>query len=281
MAELPYISLVVNDEMAEWGDLTNEELGALIRIKFALWKTGGFLPDDSKQISRIARAGSRWGKVAPAVMALLTVAGGKISSPSLLGRLLITRERRVKKVKAGEARQAKPDIGLNACKPLISHEAGGDCAGVVLEHPASNYNYKRKTALTDTAEDNSAPAREAPPQGAGEEATEKIAATPELAKSTLIDTVVKRSNQTRWYVESRARDWLPALGGDLDELKRIVGGLGQHNFSGQVFLDKIGEAVKTRADELAHGRPLPGLLGPQMPAALAARLAKQRQGGAA
>lgn len=124
MTELRYMPVVVNDEMAETANLSNEELGALTRIKWAMWRAGGYLADDGKLLARIARAGSRWGKIAPAVMALLTVAGGKVSSASLLTTLLITHERRAKAAKAVSAKLSKPDHGLNASKSLKNNNLG-------------------------------------------------------------------------------------------------------------------------------------------------------------
>lgn len=94
MAELPYRPEHVNDESAHTEELTNEELGAYTRLQRALWRAGGYLPEE--QIARFARAGKRWAKIAPAIVRKLTFGRGVFSCPRVLEVLMLTRDRRAK-----------------------------------------------------------------------------------------------------------------------------------------------------------------------------------------
>ena len=94
--ELPYMPVVVNEDRAIASDLTNEELGALYRIKLALWHAGGFLDED--KLVRVSRAGKRWGAISRTVLEHLTVIGGKVSSGQVMIALEAVRRRRGERV---------------------------------------------------------------------------------------------------------------------------------------------------------------------------------------
>ena len=94
--ELPYMPVIVADERAIAGDMSNEELGVYWRIKLALWDANGFLAED--KLMRTARAGKRWGAIARTVMDYVTVAGGLFSMGSVLLALEAVRKRRADRV---------------------------------------------------------------------------------------------------------------------------------------------------------------------------------------
>jgi uncharacterized protein YdaU (DUF1376 family) len=101
MNDLPYRSENVNEALAHTTDLTNEELGAYLRLQWAFWRAGGYLPNNMNALARIAHAGRRWGKIKPAILAKLTITEDAISCPLTLARLLITRELRRKRSATG------------------------------------------------------------------------------------------------------------------------------------------------------------------------------------
>jgi uncharacterized protein YdaU (DUF1376 family) len=100
MSELPYIPEHVHDLMAETAALSNEELGAFMRLRWALWDAGGYLP--KREVQKATQAGSAWEMIGPAIMAKLTQAGRIVSSSSLLALLSRTRERHAKAVDRAE-----------------------------------------------------------------------------------------------------------------------------------------------------------------------------------
>lgn len=108
MTELPYRPEHVNDAIAASDDLTNEELGAYIRLQRALWRAGGLLPENDLQ--RISRAGKRWNAIAPAIMRRLKIASGMASCPDIMAMLVVTRERRAKAVERESAPRAQGGV---------------------------------------------------------------------------------------------------------------------------------------------------------------------------
>lgn len=137
MTELPYRPEHVNDAIAASDDLTNEELGAYIRLQRALWRAGGLLPENDLQ--RISRAGKRWNAIAPAIMRRLKIASGMASCPDIMAMLVVTRERRAKAVERGE-RAARSRWGGNAegANALKNNKAA--MLGASSEHCLSDAN---------------------------------------------------------------------------------------------------------------------------------------------
>lgn len=246
--------VIVNDEIAETSGLTNEELGALVRLKWAMWKSGGWLADDGKQLARIARAGSRWGKIAPAVLALFTISGGKVSSPSLLSTLLITRERRAKNVKAVRARWAKPDGPLNASKSLIDHES--DAADVSIRHPLRTCNQNQ-----NHIEEDFFPSRRAagPSNAAGlpREASSNAGSVEGLNESLYVhgsELLVARVGLQLLRARAQISRWLMQIPGE--ELARVLADADQHNLQGPSFVTVVDARVAAIAAEKLFGKPL-------------------------
>lgn len=258
MSELPYMPVAINDEIAETSDLTNEELGALTRIKWALWKSGGYLPDDSKKLARIARAGSRWGKVAPAVLALLTVTGGIVSSPSLLTTLLITRERRAKKVKAGTHKFAKPEVPLNLSNPLISHDVGGASAAPLLEQSKSKLKYNAKSLLRsrDAAASSEAQGHPSTVASSNEPSLDQPlhAALDETLYVHGTELLVTRVGVRTLQARAQICRWLTKI--DAEELALILAEAEAHNLKGPPFINVVDDRVDALAAERVFGGAL-------------------------
>lgn len=147
MTELPYRSEHVNDSIADTDELTNEELGAYVRLQRAFWRAGGYLP--ASDLARFARAGRRWAMIAPRLLRKLTIVDGTASCSQILELLLRTRERRARAVeratKGGYAAAAKRSVAqkattsvvsLNGANPLKTNEP-------ILLEAAVKQSYKR------------------------------------------------------------------------------------------------------------------------------------------
>lgn len=257
MSELPYMPVIVNDEMAETAHLTNEELGALVRLKWAMWKSGGWLADDGKKLARIARAGSRWGKIAPAVLALFTVAGGKVSSPSLLSSLLITRERRAKNAKAVRARWSKPDPVLNLANPLIGHESTPAAVSVGHALRTSNQNKKEKEDPFLLVDDVAAAT---PGEAAGlpKEAGSKAGSVEASLHETLYvhgcELLVTRVGIRLLQAQAQISRWLAQI--EAEDLARVLAEADVHNLQGPHFVTVVDKRVGAIAAEKLFGGSL-------------------------
>jgi uncharacterized protein YdaU (DUF1376 family) len=247
--------VIVNDEIAETSGLTNEELGALVRLKWAMWKSGGWLPDDGKQLARVARAGSRWGKIAPAVLALFTIGGGKVSSPSLLNTLLITRERRAKNVKAVRARWSKPEVPLNASNPLIGHDSTPADVSVGHALRTSNQNQNKKDpsfyvedrAVAALGEAAGPPKKAGSTPGSNEALHETLYVHGcELLVSRVgVRLLQARAQISRWLVQVSAED-----------LARVLADADVHNLQGASFVNVVDKRVAAIAAEKLFGGSL-------------------------
>ena len=241
MSRLPYRPEHVNDAIANSEELTNEELGAFVRLTWALWRAGGYLPDDQKKLARFARAGSRWGSIAPAIMAKLTVAAGKISCPEILMTIFLVEQRRARAAKAAAARHGKPDSALTSYNPLESLTPTCAQAGSELVLAASNQNQNNNI---DSKSLNTSGA------AAGRRANETFY---ELGAQFLIQRVGVRALAAR----SQIAKWLVAVDGNEIELSAIMASAGAENLNGARLIAVIDQRVGNRRTERAKGPPLP------------------------
>lgn len=103
MAELPALPLYTDALLADTSHMSAEAFGAYLRILVVMWRHGGRLADDDRELARIAGMPlSRWRHVAVVVRRCLTAAGGQVSQKRLTATLYAVRERRRKLAEAGE-----------------------------------------------------------------------------------------------------------------------------------------------------------------------------------
>jgi uncharacterized protein YdaU (DUF1376 family) len=241
VSHLPYRPEHVNDAIANSEELTNEELGAFVRLTWALWRAGGYLPDDQKKLARFARAGSRWGSIAPAIMAKLTIAAGKISCPEILMTIFLVEQRRARAAKAAAARHGKADPALTSRNSLESLSPNITVA--TIEHVLGDSNQNQNKNLDSKTL-----------SGRGDtvrsQANNKFY---ELSTEFLIKRVGVRGLAAR----SQVAKWLAAVDGDESELQAIMGAAGAENLQGARLIAVIDQRVGNRRTERKQGPPLP------------------------
>lgn len=127
MAALPYMPLYVADYMADTSHLTTTEHGAYMLLLMAMWRSGGALPNDDVRLSRVARLPlDKWRRMAPTILALMTVENGFVSQGRLVQELQHSQGRVAKRREAGKA-------GFRA-KSLKNKDADQANATAIVEH---------------------------------------------------------------------------------------------------------------------------------------------------
>ena len=227
MSELPYWPLYVDDELASTHELTNEQMGAFVRLQLILWRSGGYIA--AKDLARFSRAGKRWGALAAAILPKLTVSDGLASSAAQLDTLIRTRERRAKAVaraiKAGTASGAARSagqtsttsvVGLTAAKPLKSHNTGQ------LQVNLKPTNQNQKALESKSRQEN------------------KESGLPiyDVAVTLLVEKVGIRALAAR----SQTAKWLGACGNEA-ELASILEAVKRENLSGHNLVAVVDQRV--------------------------------------
>ena len=127
MTKHPFMQFYPGDYLADTQHLTTEQHGAYLLILMAMWTNGGFLPNDDKKLSRIARVTARrWHLVKDEIIELLTVDGDQIT------QLRLKREHQ-KAVSKSEKRSACGKLGGRP-KLLINNDPPKAKASDLLKH---------------------------------------------------------------------------------------------------------------------------------------------------
>lgn len=243
MSDLPYRPEHVNDAIAASEELTNEELGAYIRLQRALWRAGGYLPHDMRKLARFARAGSRWGRVAPAIMGKLTAAAGLVSCPDILRATVMAGERRAKAVKAANIRHANTEVVRESSRPLKSLESTPALAATKELLAACNQNQNYLESKTLSASGDAVAVRDS---------KEGNSAVCETAIKLLVEKAGSRSLAAR----AQTARWLGACGSEA-ELASILEGVGRENLEGQRLIAVVNQRVNLIKQTKRFGAPLP------------------------
>lgn len=262
MTELPYIPINVNDAVADGADLTNEEFGALWRVRFALWRRGGLLPVD--RIARFARAGKRWGAIGPTVLDRLLIEGGMVSCPWVSTILVLTRDRRAAKVTAGRASAAKrrtegtrfaSSVGrLSGHNLLKSHDVDADVLGPSLQQTGNNHN-QNKGETPEKSTDQTAEAVEAALSGLPKGVTDRARHLALYRDATTVLMEVGRLTRAQSY--KALTDWLKQCGGDADYVGALVARAEVEQFRARQFIMMVSQWSSQRETELTKGFSLP------------------------
>jgi len=242
MSELPYMSEHVADVMADSDELTNEELGAYVRLRRAMWRAGGYLP--AKELRRFARAGKRWGIIAPMILSKLTIAEGKASCAQLLELLLRTRERRQKAAARGQkgaaARWSNGSAALQSSASVVPLKP----AKSLISPELAVLEAMRGSSLSDgnqnqkSIESKSLPRTESSIFAMGER------------------MIVERVGIRALAARSQVAKWLSAVG-DENDLASILASAADENLRGARFVAVVDQRVRSAKECREKGMPLP------------------------
>ena len=239
MTELPYRQEHVADEIADAEELTNEEMGALVRLERQMWRRGGYLP--LKDLARFARAGRRWGRIAPAVLGKLTIVGDQASSESVLIMLESSRQRRAQAVEKGRA--------------------GGLKSGQVRRTETPN-RVKSERARSD---DNSLMLLNRNEAAASSSLSPASSNQNQISKNLLYEEgsrlLVERVGMRSLAARSQISKWLVAVG-DEGNLEIILDAARNENLRGSNLVVVIDQRVAICKRERERGGALP--LGPSV-----------------
>lgn len=230
MSGLPYRPEHVNDAIAASEELTNEELGAYIRLQRALWRADGYLPHDMKKLARFARAGSRWGKIAPAVMGKLTAAAGVVSCPDILRAMVTAGERHAKAVKAANVRHANTVTARESSKPLKTLMVAPIRAATEPALAACNQNQNYLESKTLSGGGDAVALRDS------KKASAIIA---DAAVKMLVDKAGKRA----LAAQAQTARWLGACGNET-ELASILSAAQRENLPGDRLIAWVNQQVE-------------------------------------
>lgn len=221
-----YRSEHVHDAMVDADDLTNEELGAYCRLKWALWRAGGWIKNDGAFLARVVRSGKRWGRVKVAVSKKFIFADGYVTTAEIMQQLAVAQERRARGAAMRVGRVSEPL--LNASNPLTNHESATD---------AKAGNRNRIKNLDSLSQRQGGPDVWLYDQGvrwlmrAG--AFKKASATQQVAK------------------------WVVAIGHEEKQLAEMMRNVMDQNVTGAVAIRLLGDQVDRIAKERKNGAALP------------------------
>ena len=281
MTELPYMPVVVAEERAIAGDLTNEELGAYYRLKLALWDGDGFLDEDL--LVRTSRAGKRWGAISRALLRLLTVAGGKVSCPNVLKALSSVRSRRALRVeRAASAAAARWSFvrahnqSIDSGKPISDVVAsrvsdtllkadkslkvnGPDMLGASSEQCLGDANQNQKDLENRILSSGDRPA--GGPERLSDQRSQSAGVAVDNRQRDVLyahgtELLVSRGGLKRLMAHGRIANWLTRVG-DADRLAMLLAAAEAENLRGPEFLGLVEQRVGDFERERLFGKPLP------------------------
>jgi len=105
MAELPVLPLKTDALLADTMHMSAEEFGAYCRILFVMWRHGARLPNDARELARIAGVSDyKWKRISEKVLRPMTNGGGLLSQKRLSATWLDVQEVRKKRAFAANIR---------------------------------------------------------------------------------------------------------------------------------------------------------------------------------
>jgi uncharacterized protein YdaU (DUF1376 family) len=241
---LPYRPEHVNDADANELGLTLEEVGALVKLKRALWRCGGFLPDEEWILARASGAGRKWSRIARALRDRLVIANGHVSIEEITTMLRLTNERRAKAVRAGRqsavARGFPAISQFDATKSLNNNTPTSNLVDAKFELGPKNQNQNKNLESKNLSE--SGDAARSPADKFYEQST---------------GFLIKRVGVRGLAARSQIAKWLVALDGNESDLQTIMDAAGAENLQGARLIAVIDQRVGNRRSERKQGPPLP------------------------
>ena len=108
MAQFPAFPLWTDAYLADTGHLTTIEHGAYMLLLMTMWRAGGSLPNDDKQLARYARmTAAQWARIKPTMMPFFKVSPDSITQGRLTDELVAVRQKRAKQSDNARAKWRK------------------------------------------------------------------------------------------------------------------------------------------------------------------------------
>lgn len=108
MAEFPGFTIWTDAYLADTGHLTTLEHGAYFLLLMAMWRAGGYLPNDDVKLARFCRlAPKEWARIRDHLLEFFTEDDGKITQGRLLDELEKARDRSRKAADSARAKYRK------------------------------------------------------------------------------------------------------------------------------------------------------------------------------
>ena len=93
MSGLDGMTIWIPDYLSRHASLHRDQHGAFLLVLMAMWRAGGWLPNDASRLARTAKLSlSKWRAISPEIMELLLVEGDRITSARLLRELEKTKQ---------------------------------------------------------------------------------------------------------------------------------------------------------------------------------------------
>jgi len=115
MAQYPSLPLWTDAYLADTTHLTTLEHGAYLLLLMAMWRAGGTLPNDDKQLARFARLTTgQWARIKPTIFAFFRVSSDSITQGRLTDELGYVRQQSRKQSDRANARWLKNNNSTDA-----------------------------------------------------------------------------------------------------------------------------------------------------------------------
>src|ERR1700685_2616450 len=244
MSHLPYRPEHVNDADSNELGLTLEQVGAFVKLKRALWRSGGFLPNEEWILAQASGAGRKWSRIARALRHRLMVADGQVSVEEVSTMLRLAHERHAKAVKAG--RQSAVARGFPAIsqfdptKSLNNNNPTANRVDTKFELGRSNQNQNKNL------ESKSLSASDCAARSLADKFYEQSTGF-----------LIKRVGIRGLAARSQIAKWLAALDGNECELQTIMDAAGAEKLQGARLIAVIDQRVGNRKTERKQGPALP------------------------
>ena len=138
VAEFPAFPLWTDAYLADTTELTTQEHGAYFLLLIAMWRAGGYVPDDDAKLARFTRLTLRqWTAVRQSLSEFLTIENGSVTQGRLLDELEKARGRSKKAAESARAKYRKTNKlnGANAGSEQCSEDASTSISITIKETP--------------------------------------------------------------------------------------------------------------------------------------------------
>lgn len=156
MARFPSFPLWTDAYLADTGHLTTIEHGAYLLLLITMWRAGGKLPNDDKQLARYARmTAGQWARIKPTMMAFFTVSSDGITQGRLTDELGIIKRKSEKQSDSANAKWRKENNKRHAsasAETVVGDIPNGCQVDAPISTPTKEED-KSSSSLSETSPD--------------------------------------------------------------------------------------------------------------------------------